>query len=118
VEEARELNMSRKTGAVIKIPEGSFRKVNDGPDSVEGNWIKIDAETATKPAPEQPKGPFWRVTGALGGGLGAITEPLKQAGTGVAGVFKAVAVAAATAINVIAKAYYITSANFKLLSRD
>ena len=41
-----------------------------------------------------------------------------KAGTGVAGVFKAVAVAAATAINVIAKAYYITSANFKLLSRD
>jgi len=41
-----------------------------------------------------------------------------KAGTGVAGVFKAIAVAAATAINVIAKAYYITSANFKLLSRD
>jgi hypothetical protein len=41
-----------------------------------------------------------------------------KAGAGVAGVFKAIAVAAATAINVIAKAYYITSANFKLLSRD
>ena len=41
-----------------------------------------------------------------------------KAGTGVAGVFKAVAVAAATAINVIAKAYYITSANFKLLRLD
>ena len=80
--------MSRKTGAVIKIPEGSFRKVNDGPDSVEGNWIKIDAETATKLAPEQPKGPLWRVTGALGGGLGAITEPLKQVATGVAESFQ------------------------------
>jgi hypothetical protein len=41
-----------------------------------------------------------------------------KAGAGVAAVFKGVAVAAATAINVIAKAYYITSANFKLLSRD
>jgi hypothetical protein len=41
-----------------------------------------------------------------------------KAGTGIAGVFKVIAVAAATAVNVIAKAYYITSANFKLLARD
>ena len=41
-----------------------------------------------------------------------------KAGAGVAGVFKVIAVAAANAVNVIAKAYYITSANFKLLSRD
>jgi len=41
-----------------------------------------------------------------------------KAGAGVAGVFKAIAIAAANAINIIAKAYYITSANFKLLSRD
>ena len=41
-----------------------------------------------------------------------------KAGAGVAGVFKVIAVAAANAVNVIAKAYYITSANFKLLARD
>jgi len=41
-----------------------------------------------------------------------------KAGSGVAAVFKAVAIAAANAVNIIAKAYYITSANFKLLSRD
>jgi hypothetical protein len=41
-----------------------------------------------------------------------------KAGAGVAGVFKVIAVSAANAVNVIAKAYYITSANFKLLARD
>ena len=43
---------------------------------------------AAKPSQEQQKGPFWRVTGALGGALGAVTEPIKQAGAGVAEAFQ------------------------------
>jgi len=41
-----------------------------------------------------------------------------KAGTGIAGVFKAIATAAATALNVIAKVYYVASANFKILRGD
>ena len=41
-----------------------------------------------------------------------------KSGTGVIAVFKAISIAVVTAINLIASAYYITSANFKLLARD
>jgi len=41
-----------------------------------------------------------------------------KAGPAVIGVFKAITVGAAQAVNILAKAYYVTSATFKLTTRD
>ena len=41
-----------------------------------------------------------------------------KSGAGVVAVFKGISIAVVTAVNLIASAYYISSANFKLLSRD
>ena len=41
-----------------------------------------------------------------------------KSGAGVVAVFKGISMAVVTAVNLIASAYYITSANFKLLARD
>lgn len=64
-----------------------------------------------------------RVTTVMGEkGLGAAFQQLifesGSAGPKVVGVFKTITVAAAEALNLLAKAYYVTSATFKLTTRD
>ena len=64
-----------------------------------------------------------RITTVMGekglvGGFQQLIFESGGAGTAVVGVFKAMAIGAANAINVLAKAYYLTKATFELTTRD
>jgi hypothetical protein len=64
-----------------------------------------------------------RITTVMGekglvGGFQQLIFESGGAGTAVVGVFKAMAIGAANAINILAKAYYLTKATFELTTRD
>jgi hypothetical protein len=106
-------------GGQLKILQGQFGEILETIGAALLPYLQKFSEFLVKNVAPA----IQRITTVIGekgliAGLQQLLFESGKAGTGIAGVFKVIATAAATALNVIAKVYYVASANFKILRGD